>query len=488
MNAPALSEKPDTAPAPRDASDQEGVSCANCERLRAQLQVALARLEVLEKRVKQLEGEVRRGKRQAAPFARDRKEKKARKRPGRRPGEGTFSRREPPPDSEVEETRVVEMQCCPDCGGEDLEAQAVREQFEVDLPPVKPVWRRYLFHSAYCGTCRKRVVARHPEQVSVATGAAGVVVGARTQALAADLKHRLGVPLRKITELFRTAFGLEITPGALSQASARLARTARPLQGEIAVRLGEAAAVHADDTGWRIGGVPAHLWVFASAEATLYAIDERRSHEVPLEVLGEHFGGVLVSDCAPAFDHHRLGSWRQQKCWAHLRKDLQAILEEATDRQALRFARAVTRAYDAARVLASARERMKQRCVAERRTEIEDELDRWLKCSPGHDERARRMQKRLKKQRDHLFTFLEDPRAEATNNRAERMLRPGVITRKTGGCNRSRHGAWTHEILASVLVTLRQQGRDTLGFLQSVMCAPNALPNLFPTPAVHPAR
>jgi hypothetical protein len=63
------------------------------------------------------------------------------------------------------------------------------------------------------------------------------------------------------------------------------------------------------------------------------------------------------------------------------------------------------------------------------------------------------------------------------------MLRPGVITRKTGGCNRSARGARTHEILASVLVTLRQQGREILHFLQALLCAPATIPDLFPAPA-----
>jgi transposase len=481
MNAPALMEVPDTGPAPPDASDREARSCTNCQRLSAELQAAQVRIEHLEKRLQQLASEVRRSKRQAAPFARDRK-KKARKRPGRRPGEGTFSRREKPADSLLEETLVVPLECCPGCGSEALEQVRTLEQYEVDIPPITPRWRRYLFHSAYCGTCQQRVFSRHPEQVSLATGAAGVVVGARAKALAAELKHRLGVPLAKSAELFRTAFGLEITASGLSQANARLAQKAEPLYSQIALQLAEAPAVGADDTGWRIGGMPAYLWVFTCPEATLYAVDRRRSHEVAVEILGEEFRGVLIDDCAPAFDHHRLAGWRQQKCWAHLRKDLREV-EQATSRGAARFAGAIIRVYHAAQVLASGRDHSDPVCFAERQSEIEAELDRWLQRPPSRDVLARRMYKRLKKQRDHLFTFLDDPAVEATNNRSERMLRPGVISRKTGGCNRSPRGARTHEILASVLVTLRQQGQDILTFLQAVLCAPAAVPDLVPAPA-----
>ncbi|MGF3501313.1 MAG: IS66 family transposase [Candidatus Bathyarchaeia archaeon] len=54
---------------------------------------------------------------------------------------------------------------------------------------------------------------------------------------------------------------------------------------------------------------------------------------------------------------------------------------------------------------------------------------------------------------------------DATNNQAERMLRPAVITRKTNGCNRTTGGAEAHAILASILVTCRQRALSILDFL-----------------------
>ena len=47
-----------------------------------------------------------------------------------------------------------------------------------------------------------------------------------------------------------------------------------------------------------------------------------------------------------------------------------------------------------------------------------------------------RLAKRLRKQRKNLSTFLELEGVEATNNRAERALRPAVVVRKTGGDSR----------------------------------------------------
>jgi transposase len=50
---------------------------------------------------------------------------------------------------------------------------------------------------------------------------------------------------------------------------------------------------------------------------------------------------------------------------------------------------------------------------------------------------------------------------EATNHAAERALRPAVIARKTWGGNRTTAGAECQQILASLLRTCGQQGKDT---------------------------
>ena len=61
-----------------------------------------------------------------------------------------------------------------------------------------------------------------------------------------------------------------------------------------------------------------------------------------------------------------------------------------------------------------------------------------------------------------MLLFLREPEVPATNNHAERMIRPAVITRKIGGCNKTLLGALVHGVLASIMVTCHQQGRKFL--------------------------
>ncbi len=70
------------------------------------------------------------------------------------------------------------------------------------------------------------------------------------------------------------------------------------------------------------------------------------------------------------------------------------------------------------------------------------------------------VRRRIFKQRDHLFEFLKHREVPATNNQAERQLRPAVIARKISCGNRTPKGAATWEVLTSLAVTSSQQNQS----------------------------
>jgi len=423
--------------------------------------------QALRERVQHLEADLavlkQAAKRQATPFAR-RAHVAGPKRPGRKAGQGTFARRPRPEPEQVKETKEAPLSGCPECGG-PLTDLKDHEKFVVDIPPVKPVVTRYVTHSGYCAVCRQRVRSRHPEQTSEATGAAGVVVGARAKALAADLKHRLGASYGKVCEVINDTFGLQVTRSGWCQADQRLADQARPVYVELIEALRRCGVVHSDETGWRIGLLSAWLWVFTNQHITVYAIRESRGHEVVIEVLGQTFRGILVSDCFLAYDDKALRDWLKQKCVGHLLRNLSELAESKTG-GAVRFARDVTTLLQGALTLKADKPNLSPALFAQRAAALEAELDALI--DPQRrltDPDNLRLAKRLRKQRPHVLRFLYVDGLEATNNQAERQLRPGVITRKTSGCNRTDSGAEAHSILGSILATCRQQAIPILDYL-----------------------
>jgi hypothetical protein len=424
-------------------------------------------IERLEQMVQQQQEEIedlkRIGKRQAAPFARRHWVEKP-KRPGRKAGKGKFAHRELPRVVKSLETKEAKLHGCPACGSR-LQSIRKQEQFVTDIPVVEVKTTRFVTYSGYCKCCHKRVRSQHPEQTSQATGAAGVMVGPRAKALAADLKHRLGVSYGKVSEVLNDAFGLSVSRSGWCQADQKLARTARPIYADLLEVIRQCSAVNVDETSWRIGTLSAWLWVFTHRDLTVYTIRANRSSDVVLDILGNHFSGILTSDGLLSYDDRRLNDWLKQKCLSHLLKDLKEMNETKTGR-ALLFARQTTALLQEALALKRQRPSLPLRMFSQRARDLESRLDALIAASRRFsDADNARFAKRLRKHRPHLLRFLYVEDLEPTNNLAERMLRPAVITRKTNGCNRTQDGAAAHSILSSVLVTCHQQSIPVLDYL-----------------------
>lgn len=117
--------------------------------------------------------------------------------------------------------------------------------------------------------------------------------------------------------------------------------------------------------------------------------------------------------------------------------------------------------------------------------EIEHRLDAWL--FNGRRRRSAEVERlvmHLCAHRGELLVFLHQPAVPPTNNHAEQMLRPAVISRKVGGCNQTEAGAETHSVLSSILVTAKRLGHSFLdlavGWLrqgQAPALPPGPLPN-----------
>lgn len=455
----------------------------NCRRLLTENRSLKAKVRSLEQRIERLEKTLRQSKRQATPFSRNKegRRRKAKGSPGRKPGKGAFKRREPPPESELKSVRVPLGQC-PECGGA-LQQRKRHEQIQSDIPPVRPAHRRFLTQSGYCPRCKRRFHSRHPDQSSVATGAAGVTIGPNARAIAAEMKHRLGVSYEKIAEMFSTVFGFKVSRSGLCRSGRRLAQKARPIYEDLKEALRRSPGVHSDETGWRIGTLPTWLWALVSRRVTLYTIRRSRGHEVVTDVLGPDFEGVLHSDCFSAYESKDLNGWTQQRCLAHLCHEL-SELQQSKTRGAVRFPRNVLSVLRDAMGLGRGKADLSAAEFEQKLHRLHHRLDRLISAQRNFtDPDNARIAARLRKQRDRLFTFLTHRGAEPTNNRAERAIRPAVVARKMGGGNKTRTGAETHAILASVLATAKGLGIGTVDYLRTIASCRGRPPPLLPAAA-----
>lgn len=432
-------------------------ACAGCQQrdtLIEQLQARLAELEAENARLRsELDTKTREQNRQANRFRR-RNLKKRRKKPGRKRGHVAAVRPTPTPDRVVD----VTLPECADCHAPLYDRNTVL-QFQTDLPPIIPIVTQFNIETGYCTCCHQYRQGRHPEQTSNAIGVAGNTLGPVLLTMAAELKHRLGVPYRKICDFFSTYCDLEICPATFVRAEQRLTEKALPTYQLLLDALRRAHVVHADETGWRIGRLNAWLWVFSSKETTVYVIRRSRGHEVPAEILGDDFDGYLIVDGLKVYDVLQVAKGR---CNAHLLRRCKELVETVPTAEQ-RHVQALSDLIQKAIMLAARRTKLDAAVYARRVQKLEDALDEWLDHVPLDGSRdLDRLVNHVAQHRGEWLVFLHDAEVPPTNNHAEQMLRPAVITRKVGGCNKTLLGAVVHGVLASLMVTCKRQGRRFL--------------------------
>ena len=120
--------------------------------------------------------------------------------------------------------------------------------------------------------------------------------------------------------------------------------------------------------------------------------------------------------------------------------------------------------------------------MATARGRLHARLARLIDAPPALDD-AERFAAHLANEFPAVFLFLWDPSLDATNWRAEQAIRPAVVIRKVCGGNRTRHGADSQQVLASVVRTARQRGLDLPPLIAALLRAPEpAVPELLGLP------
>lgn len=420
------------------------------EQLRAENAELRRTIRELQERLEALE---RQAHRSAAPFRRrdERKKPPAQHgKPGRKPGHPPAFRARP---QVIDEHIEVPLTGCPQCGG-PVKGVTPCEQFIEDLPPTRPHVTHLVTYVGSCAACGE-VRSTHPKQVSTATGAAATHLGPRALGLATQLSKQFGLTTRKCARILEALGGLRITPGGLVQAMHRVADRTQGWFDDLVNNLRHQPAAYVDETSWWVGGPGYWLWTFTCPASTVYRVDPSRGRNVVLELLGDDFGGVLVSDCLASYENL---PFTMQKCYAHHLKAIASARDRKPEDQR-GYLNELAQMLHAAIVLGRLRQDLPPPRFARARHFLDQRADALI-LPHRTDPEEERVANRLRKRRQHLFTFLDYPGVDATNNRAERALRPAVIARKLSCGNKTLRGKQTWEILASLTATCQQNARD----------------------------
>lgn len=252
-----------------------------------------------------------------------------------------------------------------------------------------------------------------------------------------------------------------------------MADTATPTYQQLQADVRVSAVVHADETGWRENGQHTTIWTVSTAQA-VYVCHGRRTAEAIDAILGAEYGGTIVADCYAAYDHF---PGPKQRCWAHLLRNLDELLGvHGEETVTVAWVEGVRTVYQQASIARPPREEgwAHQAVRArEQRARRCEQLILLLCPTDLHPQLPHAtLAKRLRKYLPELFTFVRDPAVPATNNAAERSLRPLVVTRKVSGGTRSSRGSTTRMVLYSLCATARMQGQEPAAVCRQLLLAP----------------
>jgi hypothetical protein len=333
---------------------------------------------------------------------------------------------------------------CPACGTRLLGGWVKRRREVIDLPVAPVTVTEHQIIARTCPQCRRVILPADP--------LAGLVdgrqrLGARLVSLIVTLREAVRVPVRRLQWLLDQLYGLQLSLGAITAASDRVAAAGQDAVDAVRERIRGSPWVHADETGWRQNGVNGYAWTFCTPTER-YFVRRGRNKEVVDEVLGATFAGVLCSDFYGAY-HHYPGL--KQRCWVHLLRDLHDLTVAYPDDAALAdWVGQVRVVYDDAKAFRSADARA--RVAAQQQYE-----QRLLTiCQPFLTDPLAlqaKLCRRIQRHSSELFVFVAHQDVPADNNAAERSVRPLVTSRKISGGTRSDQGSATKMTLASLFGT-----------------------------------
>lgn len=384
------------------------------------------------------------------------KEKTGRK-PGGQPGHPKHERALVPTE-QCTSVEQLKPQTCRRCGEKLSGSDPDPSRHQVwELPQIKPQITEYRQHRLTCPCCQITTCA--PLPVGVPRGQSGPRLTAALAVLMAACRQSK----RKVAWLSETLFGIPCSPGLAVKLQQLATAALKPAYDQLCAALPSQRELNIDESPTTEGKLKAWTWAFVARDFTVFAVRPSRGAEVLDELLTDRFTGVIMCDRAKMYFHCDLLQW----CWAHLKRDFQAMAERtnaAAKRLGERLLEQTKRLFQEwHRFLAGTiSRRVLKRVVSPLRDEVERLLKVGFRCR--HSPTAGTCTELLH-HREWLWTFLDYDRVVPTNNAAERALRHGVIWRKLSFGTKSASGSRFVETLLSVIETCRQQKRDAFAFV-----------------------
>ncbi len=344
---------------------------------------------------------------------------------------------------------------CPKCGSEKLWVVASQSHVLFDLRFMRRGIKRWAIQYHYnrykCHDC-SAVMTPHRRDWQY---------GPNLRAYVIYLLIEMRLSFQKISDHITSLFNLPVRTNTPSFIKSAMANRYEPTYRQILKQIVQGSLVHADETKGVVRGGGHYVWVFTNLTSVAYVYAETREAAI-LEDLLKGFSGVLVSDFYAAYDSVPCA---QQKCLIHLMRDInEDVLKNPFNEELASIARGfggllreIVETIDTYG--------LKARHLGKHKRSAASFIENVaaLKCKT---EVGSTLKKRLEKNKDKLFTFLDYDNVPWNNNNAEHAVHAFVKLRNVMMASTPR-GTKEYATLLSIQQTLQYRGKNFLNFLAS---------------------
>ena len=364
---------------------------------------------------------------------------------------------------------LPQRQKCPVCADEPLRAsKKISQKTIIDLVFIQGGYRKTIIkYEGIQGCCRQCGHYYAPEfcdeyGIQLLGRGYRLEYGRGLKSWLIYQRLCLQLPLEKIVQSLEELFGERISLGTILYAVRSFASYYSDTEKLLLQRILESPFIHIDETKISIRGTGQYVWVFTDGKHVILRITETREATIVHETIAG-YGGVIVTDFYGGYDSVNC---RQQKCLVHLIRDLNDDLWKSPfDTEFELFVQEVRHLIIP--ILEAVDENgLKKEHLGKFRERVDQFYERVIHDQDYHSELTIKYQKRFKRYRESLFTFLACDGVPWNNNAAERALRHLTVQEKISG---SFFASFVQDylLLLGIMQTCRFQKRSFLKFLLS---------------------
>ncbi len=315
---------------------------------------------------------------------------------------------------------------------------------------------KYIGKIAYCSKCKKSYPPKMIVDFQRRSFGHGFIAWTIYQRIILRLPYR--IIIQTMGELFNIGMSEATIINWMRYFAKYYAYTERLLIQNIL----KSHIVHADETKINIQGENHYVWVFTDGKHVAFKVTETREAKIAHKFLSG-YDGILISDSYPGYDSINC---RQQKCWAHLIRDINDDLwkepfNEEFEAFVLEVKNLIVPILQTVQKYGS-----KKRHLNKFKKSVDQFYSKYIDQSAYTFEVTAKYQKRFQRYRNSLFTFMEGDDIPWNNNMAERAIRQLAVQRKISG-SFYKHAVPHYLLLLAIAQTCRFQDKPFLKFLIS---------------------